>query len=100
MKKWKERWNEMLPYEKKFEVASYVLICPFAVFFVLDILAAFGVLTIAFDAFVISTVFGALTLGCQTVVCWRKERNTAILAMIMGIWWGLDVIWEIAKLFI
>ena len=99
MKKWKERWNEMLPYEKKLEVASYVLFCPFVVFFVFDVLAAFGILTIAFDAFLISKVFGALALGCQTVVCWRKERGTAIWIMIMGIWWGLDAIWEIVRLF-
>ena len=100
MKKWKERWNEMLPYEKKFEVASWVILCPAVAFLVLDILDAFGVLTLAFDAFVVSLVPLALAFGCQAVVCWRKYRSTAIWSMIMGIWWGLDVIWEIAKLFI
>lgn len=100
MKKWKERWNEMLPYEKKFEIATWIILCPAVVFFVLDILDAFGILTLAFDAFVISLVPLVLALGCQTVVCWRKYRSTASWFMIVGIWWGLDAILEIVKLFI
>ena len=94
-----KKWKEMLPYEKKFEVASWVSLSPAIVFFVMDILAAFGVTTIGLDAFADSLVPLALALGCQAVVCWRKERGAAIFFMIMGIWWGLDAIWEVVRLF-
>jgi uncharacterized membrane protein YjjB (DUF3815 family) len=100
MKKWKERWNEMLPYEKKFEVATYVLVCHWLVFFVLDILAEFGVLAISFDAYEIARLFAALAMGCQAVVYWRRKRGTAIFFLILGILWGRNAIWEIVKLFI
>ena len=100
MKKWKERWKEMLPYEKKFEVATWVILSPAIVFFAMDILAAFGALTIPFDAFLISKLFGALAMGCQTVVYWRRERGTAIVFLILGILWGRNAIWDFVKLFI
>ena len=89
----------MLPYEKKFAVATYVLAGPWLVFFVLDILALFGVLAISFDAHEISRLFAALAIGCQTVVYWRRERDTAIVFLILGILWGRNAIWEIVKLF-
>ncbi len=100
MKKWKERWKEMLPYEKKFAVATYVLAGPLLVFFVLDILALFGVLAISFDAYEISRLFAALAIGCQTVVYWRRERGTAVVFLILGILWGRNAIWDFVKLFI
>jgi hypothetical protein len=99
MKKWKERWNEMLPYEKKFEVASYVfagLALAVMLFQIFLIIVKGGYLV---DIKFLGTGLASLALGSIAVVSWRKERGTAIWLMIMGIWWGLDAIWEIVRLF-
>ena len=100
MKKWKERWKELLPYEKKFEVASSVFLCLFIIGFLFEILDKLGVLPVAIDMNIISS--GMLLGGqtCQTVVLWRKERHLAYIFMIMAIWLGLSIVWDIVKLFI
>ena len=104
MKKWKEHWNEMLAYEKTFEVAFWVFFGLFLSAFFFEILFTIGVmgdvLAIPFDVSIITTGLVALSLGCQTIARWRKERSWAIWSMILGIWWGLDAIWEIVKLFL
>ncbi len=99
-KKQKDHWNELLPYEKRFEVATWVLFCAFVVFFALDLLGAFGVLTVGFDAFVIAGALIAAAEVCQAVVYWRTYRNLAHTSLIMAIIFSLSVIRDIVKLFI
>ena len=103
MKKWKERWNEMLSYEKIFEIATYVF---FAVFlgvvfseFLFAIGIQGGVLEKSFNAKALGTGLLTVVAGCQAVVYWRRKRNSAIFYLAIAIIWGLDTIWEIVKLF-
>ena len=104
VKKWKERWNEMLLYEKIFEIATYV-------FFVLFIGVAFyelffaigvqgGVLERSFNAKVLGTGLLTVVAGCQAVVYWRRKRSSAIWNLAFAIMWGLDTIWQIVVPFI
>ena len=104
MKKWKERWNEMLSYEKIFEIATYV-------FFVLFIGVAFyelffaigtqgGVLEKSFDTMILVNGMFAAFAGCQAVACWRRKRGSAILYLAIAIIWGLDTIGRIVELLI
>ena len=100
MKKWKERWNEMLPYEKKFEVGGYVFIGLSLAVMLLQtwLLAIKGVGLPGIHILKLGLM--AMLFGCLAVVSWRKQRGTAILNLILAIWWGFDAIWEIVKLFI
>ena len=99
MKRWKDHWNELLPYEKRFEVASGVLFCLCLIFLLLDILSAFGVVKIRIDAFAISRVLLVVGHACQVVVNWRIERNVANTFLISAIVFGLGAVWDIVKLF-
>lgn len=103
MKKWKERekerWNEMLPYERKFAVASYVFVglaLVVMLFQIFLIIVRGGYLV---DIKFLGMGLMSLFLGCSAVVSWRKQRGFAILDLILAIWWGFDTIWEIVKLF-
>ena len=103
MKKWKERgkerWNEMLPYERKFAVASWVLLPLSLIACLVEILSYIGVLVIPFDIAFVTEGLVALIAGCGAVISWRKERSSAICLIVIAIWRGLDAIWEIVKLF-
>ena len=92
MKKWKEYWNELLPYEKWFDVVSWALCCGFLMFFVLDILGEFGILAIGFDAYPIEGLLIAAAQACQAVVFWRTKRNQAYASLVMAIIFGLMVL--------
>ena len=100
MKKWKERWKELLPYEKKFEVASSIFLCLSIIVFIFEILDKLGVLPVAIDMFIISK--GMLVGGqiCQTVVLWREERHLAHIFMMAAICYGLGIVRDIVKLYI
>ena len=102
MKKWKERWNEMLSYEKIFEIATYVFFAVFlgVVFSEFLIGIQGGVLEKSFNAKALGTGLLTVVAGCQAVVYWRRKRRSAIWNLAFAIMWGLDTIWEIVKLFI
>ena len=108
MKKWKERekehWNEMLPHEKVFYVVSMVVLTLMLIVFVFTVLFGIsidaGVLTINRASCEIIRGLTALYLLCQAMTLWRRQRGIAIPFMFLGIWWGIDTIWEIVKLFI
>jgi hypothetical protein len=100
MKKWKDQWKELLPYEKRFEVAMWVLVCAFVVFFALDILREIGVLDIGFDAFPIGRALIIAANVCEAVVCWRTNRNLAHTAIITAVIFGLGAIRDIVRLFL
>ncbi len=99
LKKQKDHWNELLPHEKRFEVAMWVLFGAFVIFFALDILGAFGVLTIGFDAFVIAGALIAAAQACQAVVYWRTNRGLAHTSTILAILFGLCTLRDVARLF-
>ena len=100
MKKQKDHWNELLPYEKKFEVATWVLFGLFFVVFAMEIMTWIKVLILPFAL----EIPGHLLLGsaqaCQAVVYWRKERNVAHACLLAAIVFGLGAVWDIVKLFI
>ena len=100
MKKWKDHWNELLPYEKRFEVATEVFISLFLIFFLLDVLAVLHVVTIDFDAFAVSRLWLVAGYVCQTVVYWRIERKVANSFLTLAVVFGLGVVWDIVKLFL
>ena len=100
MKKQKDHWNELLPYEKKFEVATWVLFGLFLVVFALEIMGWIKVLTIPVDLDIVGGFLIASAEACQAVVLWRKERNVAHASMMVAIVFGLGAVWDIVKLFI
>ena len=100
MKKQKDHWKELLPYEKKFEVASFIFLGVALIVFVFEVLDKFGVLPVAFDLFIISRGLLAVAAACQAVVYWRKERHLAHASMMIAIVFGLGVVWDVVKLFI
>lgn len=99
-KKQKDHWNELLPYEKRFEVAMWVFFCAFVVFFALDILRATSVFDIGFDAFPITRALIAAVSACEAVVYWRTNRNFAHTCVMCAVVFGLGTVWDIVKLFI
>ena len=100
MKKWKDDWNEMLPCEKKVQVAAMVSLAVALIVFVFEVLDKFGVLPVAFDLFIISRGLIAVSQACETVVYWRRNRQIAHAFMATAICFGLATIWDIVKLFI
>lgn len=104
MKKWKERWNGMLLYEKVFEVTSYVIFSLFLgvafyeLFFTIGVQG--GVLERILDAEILITGLLAVAVGCQAVVHWRRKRSSGIWNLAFAIMWGLDAVWKIVKLLI
>ena len=77
MKTRKERWKELLPYEKKFDVATLVFSCAVVIVFIFEVLDRFNVLPVSFDLFIIVQGLLALASACSAVVLWRTERRTA-----------------------
>ena len=100
MKKWKERWNKLLPYEKKCEVACYILLFVVVIAFVFEMLDKFNVLPVAFDFYILTNGLLMLALVCSVVACWRTERSSAKASIGLAIWCAITLIWEIVKLFI
>jgi len=76
-KKQKEHCNELLPYEKRFEVVKWVL----------------------FDTFVITGALIAAAEACQAVIYWRTYRNLAHSSIILAIIFGLCTVRDIVRLF-
>ena len=100
MKQWKQRWNEMLPYEKGFEVASWVIGCLTLISMVLEIMAAIRALTLPFAVAVITSILFVLCMACAAVVYWRKERHFAHFLIFLAILFGFSAIRDIVGLFI
>ena len=100
MKKWKARWKELLPYEKKFAVAAYVMLAVFLIVFTFEVLDKFGIISVGIDLFIVFGGVLAIGQGCEAVVCWRKERNLAYIFMMAAIVFGFGAVWDVVKLFI
>ena len=99
-RKQKEHWDELLPHEKRFEVAMWVFLGAGVVFLVLDVLRVIGVLAIGFNPFPIARAMIVAANVCQAVVCWRTNRNLAHTSIIVAVGFGLGTIWDIVKLFL
>ena len=100
MKKWKERWNKLLPYEKKFDVAALVLACAALAVFGFWVLDKVGVLPAPFDLFIIIHGLMAFALACLVVVLWRTKRSEAKGGIAWAIICAIAAIVKIVKLFI
>ena len=100
MKKWKDHWAELLPYEKKFEVATWVLFGLFLVVFVLEVMDWIKVLTLPVDLDIIGGLLIASAQACEAVVYWRKARHLAHAFLLGAIVFGLGTVWDVVKLFI
>ena len=100
MKKQKERWNNFLPYEKKCEVASNILLFTAVIAFVFEVLDMTNILPVAFNFYILT--LGLVLLGqvCSAVVCWRTERSSAKASIGLAICFAIMLIWEIVKIFI
>ena len=94
MKKQKERWKELLPYEKWAEVVSIMLSSTAGVLLIMDILREFEKLTVGFDFFPIATGLMALSTFCLTLENWRTKRSVATRYMWMAIFWALYTVWN------
>ena len=100
MKKWKDHWNELLPYEKKFEVAFWILLGLFLVTFLIEILDKLNVMPVDMDMFIVLKGLLAAANACEAVSEWRKNRSFAHACVACAVVFGLGTVWEIVKLFI
>ena len=100
MKKWKDHWNELLPHEKKFEVAGWILTSLFVISFLIEILDKTNVMPVDMDMFIVAKGILAAANACEAVVCWRKNRSFAHACVACAVVFGLGTVWEIVKLFI
>ena len=99
MKTRKERWKELLPYEKKFDIACLVLLCIALIFLVFWGLDKVGVLIPPFDLFLLVEGACALGFACGAVTMWRKERSHAIFYIVMAAVNAIKATYEIAQFF-
>ena len=100
MKKWKDHWNELLPYEKKFEVAFWILTSLFFISFLIEILDKTNVMPVDMDMFIVAKGILAAANACEAVSEWRKNRSFAYACIACTVVFGLGTVWEIVKLFI
>ena len=100
MKKWKDHWNELLPYEKKFEVAFWILTSLFFISFLIEILDKTNVMPVDMDMFIVAKGLLAAANACEAVSEWRKNRSFAHACVACAVVFGLGTVWEIVKLFI
>ena len=100
MKKQKDHWQELLPYEKKFEVAAWVLCGLFFLVLALELMAWRKLPTFPVAVDILGGLLITAAQGCEAVACWRKNRNAAHGFLLLAIVFGLGVLWDIVKLFI
>ena len=79
MKKWKESWNQLLPYEQVFRAISLFLSVVVLTFWVLYLLQILDVI----DAKLPLLTFGFIVMGVEgftsAVYNWRQSRSVAIV---------------------
>ena len=98
MKKWKERWNAMLPHEKIFEMASWCAFTAFVIVWCIGLLQKCEILTLHFHAAVICRVLVTIVTACQAVVWWRKDRAWSYGFILACIVFGVRAVWDILRL--
>ena len=103
MKKQKDHWKELLPYERKFEVAAWALCGMFFLVLFLELMVWHKLLTLPVHVDIVDILGGfliAAAQGCEAVALWRKNRSVAHVFFLMAIVFGLGTIRDIVKLFI
>lgn len=93
MKKWKDHWRELLPYEKLFAVAGWLFLGAAMITLFLDIIRESDVVRAASGASM------AAALACQAVCCWRRERSRAWMYMVCAILLTLTTVMRVVILF-
>ncbi len=94
MSKWKEHWQESLPYEKVFYVVSLIL-------------AGAAIITIGLIFFdgspvvmkIIVPGLVALLKACEAVIWWRRERSLRIWYIACAALFAALTIWGITKVY-
>lgn len=85
MKKWKEQWKELLPYEKYAFIAIQIvgtIVIPMLVGSILQVL---DIIHSPFDFKIASQIGMSLLFVCYVVRCWRKQRGTAIMYVVLAV---------------
>ena len=93
MKKWKDQWKELLPYEKCASVALQIIMAIVLPVLVMRILRLMDILQSPIDFAIASHVGMSLYSGCYAVRCWRKQRGTAILYIVSAVLFAISAIW-------
>ena len=97
MKKWKNHWAELLPYEKKIEVTALLLAGVAGISLVCDVLQTFGAFSLGFDFFMVGKLALTFGLACEAVVFWRKQRNSAVAFTVSAILCLLSVLLDMIR---
>ena len=100
MKRYKDKCNEFLTYEKKVEVAFWILLGLFLITFLIEILDKLNVMPVNMDMFIVAKGILAAANACEAVSEWRKNRSFARACVACAVVFGLGTVWEIVKLFI
>ena len=93
MKKWKEQWKELLPYEKYASIAIQIvgtIVIPMLVGSILQVL---DIIHSPFDFKIASQIGMSLFCVCYVVRCWRKQRGTAIFYIVSAVLFAISAIW-------
>ena len=96
MRKWKEFWQESLPYEKVFRIASLILT---GLILILVVLVLCRVLPDTLGIFTIAIGLMVLDCACDAVVWWRRERFVAIICIAAVALFAALTIWGITKVY-
>ena len=76
MGKFKERWNDMLPYEKVFDVITWVLLC--------GVLSVYCLYAMDYDVLRILMWLFGLTHACSAVAQWQNRPFSAFISIIFA----------------
>ena len=85
MRKRKDYWNELLPYEKIAEIAMGIFGGIGILVLIGDILQWTGVIRAPFDLQIAVDVLLTLMLSAYAVRNWRKERGRAIAFIVFAV---------------
>lgn len=78
-------WNGYRAHEKWFIVIGLVSYVPALVALVMGALEAFEVLQLAFNPFLLAYLLVAVGNGLSTIGYWRRNRNMAIVFLVVAI---------------
>lgn len=92
MKKWKEQWKELLPYEKYASIALQIIVTITIPMLIGTILQLLDIIWSPFDFKIASQIGMSLYSVCYVVRCWRKQRGTAILYIVLAVLFAISAI--------
>ena len=92
MKKWKEQWKELLPYEKYASIALQIIGAITIPMLIGTILQLLDIICSPFDFKIASQIGMSLHSVCYVVRWWRKQRGTAILYIVSAVLFAISAI--------